>query len=92
MNELCEYTTGLIQSRYNEIPEIIYNKSTGFFIKWDDNNLLVNYQSIDSVESAIRIGFYDKYQMRTIASVNNLLEAYRYITLLINRIAPYKLQ
>jgi hypothetical protein len=92
MNELCEYTTNLIHERYNETPEIIYNKSTGFFIKWDGNNLLVNYQSIDSVESVIRIGFYNNHQIRTIAAVNNLLEAYRYITLLINRISPYKLQ
>lgn len=91
MNELCEYTKNLIQTRYNIKPTIMYNNATGFYMRWDDNILLVNYHNIDSI-TEIRIGFYDKNHIRTGASVNNLLEAYRYITLLINRIAPYKLQ
>jgi hypothetical protein len=93
MNELCEYTKNLIQERYHITPTIITKITGYFYLKWDGNTLLVNYININfTTIPEIRILYHDTNHMKTVAVVNNLLEAYRYITLLINRIAPYKLQ
>jgi hypothetical protein len=87
-NDIFEYTKLLIWDKFHEIPdETTFSFKNGFMIIWSNHELNVYPFYIQNI---IIIEFRDNFGHIQYLSVSNMDDVYKYVTIIINRISPYK--
>jgi hypothetical protein len=86
INEIFNYTKDLIKTRLHHIPDEEWSTKTTFWIEWGQYYIFLQYLS-----GRININYGGSDKIRYNVIVDNMNEAYKMITIIINQISPYKL-